>query len=284
MKYYLFFIILITEALSQDFSGNISFESKALNDKSSYSIAIQPKYYQNNFEIELFARYDSEDDERTYFDVQELNYLFFNDNFELQIGLGIVFWGVTEFVHLVDIINQTNFAENINGEEKLGQPMLHLSIPKDFGVFDFFILPYFRERIFPEENIEATYESSKKEKHIDFAIRYSHSIGNIDFGIYHFKGTSREPTFLPVPFYEQISQTGIDIQLVTGQWLWKLESIYRTGQVEEFLSYVFGYEYTFVGILNSNIDISIIGEYVHDNRGDNSTTYYENDLMLGSRI
>ncbi len=66
-----------------------------------------------------------------------------------QVGLSKVFWGAAEFVHLADIINQTDGVEGFDGEEKLGQPMLRLSLFLDRGTVNAFILPWFRERTFP---------------------------------------------------------------------------------------------------------------------------------------
>jgi hypothetical protein len=103
------------------------------------SIAAQLEYYHewengSSFTFVPFARLDSADSERTHFDIRELNYLHLADAWELRVGIGKVFWGTTEFVHLVDIINQTDGVESADGEEKLGQPMVHLSIP-EIGVF-----------------------------------------------------------------------------------------------------------------------------------------------------
>ena len=54
-----------------------------------------------------------------------------------------MFWGVTESVHLVDIINQTDFAGDIDGEDKLGQTMLSLMLQRDWGEITAFVLPAF---------------------------------------------------------------------------------------------------------------------------------------------
>ena len=274
------------------------------------SIAAQPEYYHewengSSFTFVPFARLDSADSERTHFDIRELNYLYLADAWELRVGIGKVFWGTTEFVHLVDIINQTDGVESTDGEEKLGQPMVHLSIPRDWGVLDLFVLPYFRERTFPGRNgrprlaavvdtDNARYESSDAEHHTDFAARYSHTIGDWDFGIYNFNGTGREPTLIPsldsagrpalIPFYEQINQTGLDLQLVAGQWLWKLEAIYRTGQSEDFFAGTGGFEYTLVGIAETSMDLGVIVEGAYDERGSRATTYFENDVMFGLRL
>jgi len=62
--------------------------------------------------------------------------------------------------------------------------------------------------------------------------------GNIDIGLAHFSGTSREPRLTPganaagnsvlIPHYELIDQTSADVQLTTDAWLWKLEMIHRS--------------------------------------------------------
>jgi hypothetical protein len=87
-----------------------------------------------------------------------------------------------------------------------------------------------------------------------------------------------------VPLYEQINQTGLDVQLVAGQWLWKLESLYRTGQGDGFFASVGGCEYSLVGVAETGMDLGLIGEYAYDERGDNATTAYENDAMFGLRL
>ena len=102
-------------------------------------------------------------------------------------GIGKVFWGVTESQHLVDVINQTDLVENMDGEEKLGQPMINFALVRDWGTVDFFLLPGSRERTFPEAEgrlrttprvdvEQAVYESSRGKRHIDEAIRRPQNI------------------------------------------------------------------------------------------------------------
>jgi hypothetical protein len=301
------------ETIAGELSGYIAAESRIFLDDPLFSgqksdnssFALQPEYYHewedgSSFIFVPFLRLDSADSRRTHFDIRELNYLWLADEYEVRAGIGKVFWGTTEFVHLVDIINQTDLIENIDEEDKLGQPMVQLSIDRDWGVLDMFALPYFRERTFPGgkgrlrpglvvDTDHARYESAAEEHHVDFALRYSHTIGNIDFGIYHFSGTGREPTLINenneyIPFYEQINQTGLDSQLVAGQWLWKLETLYRTGQGDGFFAGVGGFEYTMVGIAETSADLGIIGEWAYDERGDDTTTGFQNDAMFGMRL
>ena len=300
------------------FRGNISVEGRLFGSEPLYpdqernngSVAIAPEYYYvwpggSSFIFAPFVRIDSADSERTHFDIRELNFLLVGDPWELRLGIGKVFWGVTEFVHLVDIINQTDLVENIRGEDKLGQPMAQLSVPTDWGMVDVFILPYFRERTFPgpdgrlrSEPVVDTdnpvFESGAEENHVDFALRYSQVFDFFDFGVYYFRGTGRDPLFLPavnpggrsvlLPYYRQIDQVGTDLQLVAGNWLWKLEALYQDNEEDPYFAATGGLEYTFFGIGGSLLDLGLIAEYAYDDRGDYATTPFENDLFGGLRL
>ncbi|MFQ5899159.1 MAG: outer membrane protein [Candidatus Methylomirabilia bacterium] len=261
--------------------------------------------------VKPFFRYDGADEERTHFDLREAVWLITRDDWELRLGVDKVFWGVTESVHLVDIVNQTDLVENPDGEEKLGQPMVYLSLPREWGTVDLFALPYFRERTFPGpagrlrralvvETDRARFESGSEGHHLDVAARYSHTIGELDFGLSYFRGTSRDPRFLPgadesgtpilLPFYEQIDQVSLDAQITTGAWLLKAEGLYRAGQQDRlgredaYFASVAGFEYTFFGIGGSKMDLGVLGEHLFDDRGDQALTPLESDVFLGLRL
>ncbi len=314
-----FGVISASVAASHELSGYVAVEGRGFfndpfypeQERDNASFALQPEYYHqwengSSFTFVPFARLDSADSRRSHFDLRELNYLWLGDSWELRVGVGKVFWGVTEFVHLVDVINQTDLVEDIDGEDKLGQPMVSLSFPRDWGTIELFVLPYFRERTFPGpdgrlrspltvDTDNPTYENSNEEHHVDFALRYSKSIGDWEIGLSHFRGTGREPTLLPgfnqagdpvlTPFYEQIGQTGLDLQLITGGWLWKLETIYRTDQGDEdFSSGAFGFEYTFYGVFDTPADVGVIAEYIRDDRDEEATAPLQNDMAIGLRL
>ena len=315
-------LVLVTAtgvmASGYDFSGLAGLEGRGFFEEERYpgqernngSFFLQPEYrygWSGGSAITVipFLRVDSADEERTHFDLRELNVLLAGERAELVLGLDKVFWGATEFVHLVDIINQTDLVEQIDGEEKLGQPMLHVSVASDWGTVDAFILPFFRERTFPGKSgrlrgplyvdpDEARYENGAEERHVDFAVRYSHTIGNVDFGVHHFWGTGREPILTPVlndggelvlaSTYPQIDQTGVDVQAVLGGWLVKFEGFRRTGQGDLYHAAAGGIEYTFFAVLDSKTDIGCVAEYAWDERNDSATTPYQDDLMLGLRL
>jgi len=259
----------------------------------------------DSFTFRPFLRIDQNDDERTHFDVRELAWIHAADEWELRVGIRKEFWGVTEGQHLVDIINQSDLVENLDGEDKLGQPMINFALIKDWGTLDFYALTGFRERTFagvdgrprPSPLIDAdltTYESSAEDQRVDFAVRYAHTFGDLDLGLSHFHGTSRDPRFTVAvdpagvarlaPHYDVIDQTGLDLQLTRDAWLWKLETIRRSGQGETYWAATAGFEYTFFGVFDSAADLGVLAEYLYDSRGDQSPTPFEDDILVGARL
>ncbi len=300
-----------------ELTGNLVLEGRYFVEDAKYphqekhdaSLVLEPEFYQEvndraGFIFKPFVRLDSNGDERSHWDIREAHFLYPAEDWEIQLGISKVFWGATEFVHLVDIINQTDSVEEFSGEEKLGQPMLHLAVPHDQGTIEAFLLPWFRERTFlgqkdrlrsePIINTDdPLYESAAEQSHFDFALRYSDTVGNADIGLYHFIGTSRDPElrlggdmYRPVlrPLYNQINQSGLDVQLVAGDWLLKGEALYRSGQGRSFAAAVCGFEYTFYGVFADRADLGIIGEYVFDDRADKSLTFFTNDVIGGFRL
>ncbi len=252
-----------------------------------------------------FLRIDSQDSERTHFDMRELFASAVGNDWELHLGARRVFWGVTEFHHLVDVINQTDLVENIDMEDKLGQPMVQLSLVRDWGIVDLMLLTGFRERTFPGDEgrlrallpintDRATYASAAQEHRVDGAMRWSHTLAGVDFGVYHFSGTNRDPQLRLVslganefelrPHYTTIDQTGLDAQANLGDWAFKLEAISRSGDGERYAAANLGLERTLVGAFGSRSDLGLVLEYMFDERGDETTnSFFERDLAVGAR-
>ncbi|WP_271765321.1 hypothetical protein [Aquimarina algiphila] len=271
------------------------------------SFAIRPEYaidWNKGYEsinFKGFFRLDVDDD-RTHWDIRELYYQKAKNNWEFSLGLKKVYWGVTESNHLVDIINQTDAVETFDGEEKLGQPMAQFTwITQNLGTFDFFYLPYHRKRTFAGEKgrlrfpvvidkEDLQYESSAEEWRQDIAFRWKHYFDIVDIGVSHFYGTGREPLFdfdatgNINAFYPVINQTGLELQITHDAFLWKLESIYRNADAQDFFALVAGLEYTFSNIDGNGLDIGLLGEYLYDERDELALNALQNDLFFGSRI
>jgi len=220
---------------------------------------------------------------------------------DFYAGARKLFWGVTESVHLVDIVNQTDVIEDVDGEDKLGQPMVQWSSQHEWGDVDVILMPYFRERRFPGTegrlrpglpvSNDAIYESSDEENHLDAAVRWSRYVGDWDIGLSHFSGTAREPLFVLAPsgdelqpYYAQLEQTGLDVQATKGGWLWKLEAASRYQLGERSTRAAGGFEYTFYGVTDEGADLGVIAEYLFDDLGDRATTPFEDDVFVGARL
>ena len=250
-----------------------------------------------------YLRYDATDGERSRADLREAYWAKEAQSHELLVGVNTVFWGVTESVHLVDIINQTDAVADIDGEDRLGQPMINLELQRDWGLVSVYVLPYFRERTFAGEDgrlrtplsvdtDNPQYESSDEENHVDLALRYSHYVGSVDIGASAFSGTSREARLLPnadgsafIPYYDQINQLGLDLQYTVDAWLWKLEAIARETQNNSFTAVVGGFEYSFYQVADSAADVGLLFELQYDDRdGGEPVTLADNDLFAGIRL
>jgi hypothetical protein len=318
--------VMQTPAIAGEWSGYVSgqfrgfFEDPVdLRQHNTYlSAAAEPRFFQSwqggdhSFDARLFYRVDQHDDNRTHGDIRELSWTGVFDTLELTAGISKVFWGVAETQHLVDIINQTDLVENVDGEDKLGQPMIKLSSVQDWGIIDFFVLPYFRERTFPgvegrprpevvvDTDRDAIYDFKAGQDHTDLALRYSHYIGEWEFGLSYFSGIDRLPSdFSPiafdangqptavVPIYSLINQAGIDGQVFFGDWTWKLEAInkeYRSGtrKGSHTLQSVAGFEYTWVGFTGGVSDLGFVVEY-HYSDANKRETIFDNDLATALR-
>lgn len=303
-------------ALSGEYRG---FEKDGYSGQGKHhpAFSFQAEYYRSMndgedvFAFVPFVRWDDNDNDRSHIDIRELSWVHIGDGWELRTGISKAFWGVTESQHLVDIINQTDHVENPGGEEKLGQAMINLSLIRDWGLLDIYVLPGFREREFQgregrprvpflvNEDM-AIFESRAKARRTDVAVRWSQSFGELTLGVSHFSGTSREPIFefLPIfdasgafidgnliPVYNVIDQTGLDAQYLTGDWTWNLETISRSGQGDRFTAAAFGFERRFAGIFGSRVDLGIVTEYLFDDRHNAPTiTVGDDDVALGFRL
>lgn len=327
-------------------SGNITGETRLFPSNPLYSgqhghnlsLSLQAEYHHEwpdrneRFVFSPFLRLDQHDHRRTHADIRKLYWHKIAPQWELRLGVCRTFWGVTESQNLVDIINQRDMVEGLTADAKLGQLMLNFSWIQNWGTLDFYVMPYFRERTFPGRRgrfrtpvpidfDKARYESSMREWRPDLAVRYAHYIGNLDIGLSHFSGTSRDPRYLAralgvsispgsplvnltgaridspyirllqrlpgarlIPYYDQIEQTGLDLQYILGGWILRLEAIHRSGQGRSYTAATGGVEYAFYSIFNSALDASVILEYMWDSRGKHALTPFANDLFVGSRI
>jgi len=312
-------LLLICVDAVAEFSGNVAIEAQLFSETAQFedqfdenvTLSFKPKWDgewnqgDDLWSLELFLRADSKDAGREHADVREALWLHLSGDNEWRLGINTMFWGVVESKHLVDVVNQIDLVEGIDGEEKLGQPMLHLKRYQEWGVLDFLLLPGFRERTFQEKQgrlrpplLVATdlveYESSDEDRHVDYALRFSQTYGDFDLGLSWFKGTSRDPLLQPglddtgapvlIPFYQQMTQIGVDAQLLYADWIWRLEAIRRETSVGDYNACTAGFEYSFFGIFESATDLGLLLEYSYDGRDKDEADPLDDDLFLGTRF
>ena len=154
-------LIIFTDSLSAtELSGSVGLETRFFTQTpveseqtdEQVSLNFSPEIYwegdDQSFLFKPYVRLDSVDANRSHVDIREAIYSTYYDSFEVKIGIGKVFWGVTETLNLVDVVNQNDAIDRFDENEKLGQPMLQFSTFNDWGNVELLILPFFRPVIF----------------------------------------------------------------------------------------------------------------------------------------
>ena len=253
---------------------------------------------------EGFARLDAHDSNRSHLDLREFGVGYLGDRVTGFVGFGQAFWGVTEVRHLVDIVNQVDGVEDLDGEDRLGQPMVSATLEGGWGALDLYLLPYFRERTFPSSDArlsgplpiesDPVFTSGQGRWHPDLAARLFRTAGAVDVGLSAFRGTSREPRLVPVPGeggapvlrteYDLIDQLGLDAQWTGESTLLKLEAMTRGGHGERLYAATAGIERTLYQVVGSSGDLGLLAEVMVDSRGRSAPpTLFDNDVFLGGR-
>ncbi|MFT7680716.1 MAG: hypothetical protein ACI935_000147 [Moritella dasanensis] len=249
------------------------------------------------YTVHPFIRVDERDDERTHIDLREFKAALVTKKWQASIGFDQVYWGVMENHHLVDIVNQTDYNESPNGEDKLGQPMLRLGINLNDALLEAMLLIGYREAAMPtpgarfsfENDYSYEYEGWGEEYHPDIALRYSKSIKNVDLGVSYFGGHTRTPELRsqtvgdPVWYVNLVDQVSVDVNADLGRIELKAEVLYKVVEDQSTRAMVLGTEFKL--IQNKNVGVNLLAEYSWDQHGveafDNS---FQNDLFVGARI
>lgn len=311
----LFFLFSISAIYGVEQQIDLGFETRVFNtdsndykQKRSDSAAVLKVEFVHHLDNGLdsitfipFARFQLYDEERTHFDIRELYWESLGDNWELKVGIGQEYWGVTEFVHLVNAINQVDMLEGIDEEDRLGELMIKYTQLSSIGQFDFFLLPFFRPREYPGvegrlrtpfliDSNDSLYESSRNERKIEAAVRYSQTFNNVDLGLSLFHGTQRDAQFKfnkvknkIIPYYAKSTQLGVDLQMAIKEWLIKAEFVGRRIDTIEHLALTGGFEYSFIGIMETEFDLGLIVEGAWQNKRDRYSAFSD-EIIFGQRL
>ena len=205
-------------------------------------------------------------------------------------------------------------------KNKLGQPLLRVSyFDKRFSdsslaeksdystnIFDLSILPYFRERTFAGNaghldtslvvNTDKTsYESSRKQKHPDYALSWLKLKNQSHARLHYFSGTSRDPVLKPIvknrvavglqPHYPLMQQIGLNTHNMLGRNNHYFEGVARKysqkSGLKDYRAMTVGFNHY---IKNPYILLNIFGEYHYDSRGEVANAPFQNDLFIGGSV
>lgn len=252
--------------------------------------------------ITPFVRYDDIDPDRRYADLREFNWSWTQDENQWRAGISRVTWGAMEVFKIVDVLNQKDLMA-LPDREKLGQPMVSYSTYRGEDLWEVYLLQGLREVEFPGEegrfrypllidDDNAEYEWGMTGK-TDAALRWKTQVGDWEVALSHFYGMNRNPYLVfnydfinprLIPVYEKINQTSLDAVVEVEGFIYKVEALFQTGDLERYGAASVGGEYTFSAVNDSAIDITALTEATYDSREFNYQTLYDRDLFVGARV
>lgn len=259
----------------------------------------------HQFAARPFYRIDPLDDERTHWDVRRADYVAALGEWELALGAGQFRWGVLESHSAVDVINQTDYVEDLLGSQKLGQPYVQVAWIGEEWAVRLYALPWFRGATFPGEKgrlrfdaVVATdfplYDTDLGPWYPSAALRITATAGDFDLGFGVFSGISREPRFVAqlteaaiVPAYDVSHQVSFDAQWTVEALVLKLELMGRlwSPELHPLFAAGAGVEYSFFDMDGSGVDLTFAAEYLFDRRTrDAAVTFFQNDVFTGFRL
>lgn len=238
---------------------------------------------------------------------------------QVKAGWYETFWGVTESVNVVDVLNQRDLSFGLTDKRKITQPGFSLSA--DYGRFNWegHVLSDFQARRFPDQgnrpalpvsvfSENAIYEQGSGFDHFEFATRGQVLLGPMETAVSVFRGYNREPTFvlqgesaqigqlistgaLPSdhsaglrPNYEVITHIGHEAVLFVGNSIMKSELVYRKSDNSDWWLAVVGGEYSLYSLFGSFSDLTFFVEYLLNTREEEIDPFFADDVFLGLRL
>ena len=237
--------------------------------------------FEYTLEYDIVGRKSQNDDGKNIVEARQLYISRSIGEVDVYIGNRQLFWGVAESKNIVDYVNQKDAAAGRSSENKLGAPSVSLEFYLSDAEFQYVYMPVFREQTFNDQFAhpglglplnDAEFSDEKGFFGGDHALRYSNSLGDLDFGVNGFYGTAREPIISvdsdgrATPYYPEYRSFGVDLQYTGDNTLYKAEVAIGTQDAADTTAYVLGIENTLYSIGNSNWDLGIIVETQYDDR------------------
>lgn len=223
---------------------------------------------------------------------------------DVLVGNTILFWGKVESYNPADVVNSRNYSRGLMRSEKLGAPIVQVSLPIGSGQLDLLAIDFVKN-IYPSQSLrehvgtrigkQVSFSGGASKSDIGHAARLSTYYGDVDLGLSWFRGISIAPRLVPQsngilqPDYSRINQLALDIQYMQGDTAFKGELIHRKGQYDRlgaFKNYragVLGLEHSLYDFASSGGDLVLLTEYAFDSRNSLSHSGFQNDLTIGVR-
>lgn len=245
--------------------------------------------------LSVYASFDDKDEDRRYADFREATLTYDWHELSFTAGFTRMFWGVSESINVVNVINQADIRDNINGKEKMGQQHFSVQYNGDASELQVVYMPVFREQVFGLRpsfllpiSDRAKYEDGHKEG--GWAARFKQYGDQSEWAIGYFSGTRRIPNLVissatqtVTMFHPQTTNILFDGIYLGDTFSPKLELKLGRELGKHFYSANIGIEYpVYPDMWNLN-ELTFVAEYLKDSRGLEAETIGQDDLFVGAK-
>jgi len=253
-----------------------------------------------------FFRADSHDFARTHVDLRHAELkLRGESNFRFAAGIGQFRFSTMVGAAPIDVINQTDQVEDLDGRAKLGQPYVQVSTGDSELQVSAWYLPYQRARTFPSlegrlrplfgiDAANPTWESVLGAWHPSGAIRVTRDTSWMRVAGTGYAGISRDPRFIAQftdarvgVAYDRLHQLSVDAAAFSDVVTFKVEGATSWWRADHLFSWraSAGLQTIHQGLFGSRADMLLFAEYHVDRRPIGTpVTTNNNDVFLGMRL
>jgi hypothetical protein len=309
-----------------EYKGNIGVETAYLrhnmngkrDNQSAIRFEADGKYqFKENqkFVTKVKALYDTNDNKRRYFDINDLYFQHDFEDYNFLIGKSTRFWGAMEFYNQSDTFNTKDWLDNpFDYESKIGAwniaytrffddselsiiVKLHeekQAMQERRSVYNFLPTAYDKKLDTDSDNeptIYLKYSSSIDKYQVDYSLIYQNGY---DEQRYMVQKTSRDTNISSMQQHAYNVDKFIGFgTMVRGDTLYKTELAYTSSHDDKVADYAqgsIGLEHTLYGIWNK-MDVGLIAEYykykIFQNHRFNAKSFgklFDDDLSLGFRL
>jgi len=276
--------------------------TKQVDQERAFKLRLDASYRTGTdmaFGMRAFVRKDAYNKDRDVARFDELWGQYAVPQWDVRVGNQLVTWGSVESVSPLDIVNPRDYEEDVVEPIKIGIPAVRVRRGFEEADISLYWLPYFEASRFSgprsfysiSGGLPNLYPASRWDGS-QWAARYFHTGGSIDYGISYFRGLERNVKFdfsqagdmlIGKTFRSQ--RVGFEATMVLGELVLKGEFVYRTTAEEgnrRALLYALGTEYTISSIWGHS-DLTLFAEYLASSRNVKDIELMQNDFFTAAR-